>query len=263
MRSNEPETKCKQIARGFGTVGITVSVFILLLLFGGGFLIYYQKIKSPSQMGKEATPPVPVSEATPPKTPPSSSEIDTSNWKTYRNEKYGFEVKYPNNWYLGEIMPEKVFTPGVGLYMTDYAAVFGRNRKLLPSNLVALQGSGVTIRVQIYQGSLKDLNEFEKKSGDERNKEPFTVSGRQGFKIEYRSSLPYRRGVSLARLPPYGGFNAVSGPYHVVEWRFEDGEKVFRFILYDVDNTKENENVYWLFVESFKFIPSTNSGQVK
>ena len=26
--------------------------------------------------------------------------IDTSNWKTYRNEEYGFEVKYPNNWIL-------------------------------------------------------------------------------------------------------------------------------------------------------------------
>lgn len=26
------------------------------------------------------------------------SSIDTSNWKTYRNEKYGFEVRYPGEW---------------------------------------------------------------------------------------------------------------------------------------------------------------------
>lgn len=26
------------------------------------------------------------------------SNIDTSNWKTYRNEEYGFQVKYPEGW---------------------------------------------------------------------------------------------------------------------------------------------------------------------
>ena len=30
----------------------------------------------------------------------STAEIDTSNWKTYRNEEYGFEFKYPGDWNL-------------------------------------------------------------------------------------------------------------------------------------------------------------------
>lgn len=31
-----------------------------------------------------------------------TSDIDTSNWKTYRNDEYGFEFKYPEEWEVKE-----------------------------------------------------------------------------------------------------------------------------------------------------------------
>ena len=32
--------------------------------------------------------------------PVFQEEIDTSEWKAYRNEEFGFEFKYPENWYV-------------------------------------------------------------------------------------------------------------------------------------------------------------------
>ena len=40
----------------------------------------------------------------------TTEEIDTSNWKTYRNEEYGFEFKYPGEWYL-DVCEEKMYEP--------------------------------------------------------------------------------------------------------------------------------------------------------
>lgn len=34
--------------------------------------------------------------------------IDTSNWKTYRNEEAGFEMKIPKNWYVNDLSKSKI-----------------------------------------------------------------------------------------------------------------------------------------------------------
>ncbi|MFH0854337.1 MAG: PsbP-related protein [bacterium] len=46
----------------------------------------------------------------------STDEIDTSDWKTYRNEEYGFELKYPKEWYIDNTrssLDEIVFDIGI------------------------------------------------------------------------------------------------------------------------------------------------------
>ncbi len=35
-------------------------------------------------------------------TEPLSAQTDTSNWKTYTNDKYGFEIKVPSDWQVTE-----------------------------------------------------------------------------------------------------------------------------------------------------------------
>ena len=50
--------------------------------------------------GAGAETPSPVESAT--------LEVDTPDWKTYRNEVYGFEIEYPEDWLLYEVPQEDV-----------------------------------------------------------------------------------------------------------------------------------------------------------
>lgn len=68
-----------------------VGIFIIVLCFllAGGILAgQYWMLRQ-----ENLTPLAPVSTPTP---------DETANWKTYRNEEYGFEVRYPQEWFVKE-----------------------------------------------------------------------------------------------------------------------------------------------------------------
>ena len=67
---------------------ITIIFVIILALIGGG-VFWYLKEKD-----KPANPPVTENENQPSENP-KSEIINTDDWQTYRNEEYGFEVRYP------------------------------------------------------------------------------------------------------------------------------------------------------------------------
>jgi hypothetical protein len=61
----------------------------------------------------------PITEVTPqPETPATTGPIDTSNWKVYRSEEYGFELKYPSEYLsLDEETPEEQYSPEIKLIL--------------------------------------------------------------------------------------------------------------------------------------------------
>lgn len=79
---------------------ILISLLVPLLV--GGLFVWYKKQSGMSPL-VEPTVVESVSITT-------EEPIDISDWKTYRNEKYGYSMKYPSNWYVDTRFSEKDFS---------------------------------------------------------------------------------------------------------------------------------------------------------
>ncbi len=88
---------------------ILIVIGLMVLIFGGVILALSLKPK-PQPEQPAITQPLLKTKEEPTITP--IPEIDTSDWKTYRNEEYGFEVRYPNDWDAAEFQSRR----GVEIY---------------------------------------------------------------------------------------------------------------------------------------------------
>lgn len=60
-------------------------VLVIITVALGGYFVFSKKSAAPAETSIQQVP----------------QEVDASDWKTYRNEEFGFEAKYPNTWSVG------------------------------------------------------------------------------------------------------------------------------------------------------------------
>lgn len=83
---------------------VIILIIIGVLLAGGG--VYFTKHRLFAK--KESPPVTPTTTSTTTATSIATSTADISTWKTYRNERYGFEFKYPSDWELVVAQPSEL-----------------------------------------------------------------------------------------------------------------------------------------------------------
>ena len=120
--------------RGFSVV---VLIIILAVLAGSGYFVW----KNQTSDNSFTTAPAPT------------AGVDTSTWKTYRNDKYGFEFRYPPDY----ILKVKVLASEIPPGFSDVQS--SRDVRIFSDESTKILTFGVDIKEYI-SGDLVDDNDF-------------------------------------------------------------------------------------------------------
>jgi len=146
---------------------ITIKTLLAVIIFtgvgtiivGGGLLIAdYRKVSEPTKLSQEQPTEIIKEEI----------KDETADWQVYRNEEYGFEVKYPEKWnYNGGPLPYTFYFGESGPY--DYQV-------------------GITV---------EENSSIEKFKDSYQNCEKTFVDNKEGLKCEGRNWIETERGVEV------------------------------------------------------------------
>lgn len=142
MQKHFGKAQCGQ--RGISTlVGIIIIVIVAVILFGGVFAYqYFTKSQNPisnaqpNPNSQDASVPAGNTETN---SSPAQNQQATEGWKTYRNDEYGFEFRYPSNFNIDEKNEN-------GITLSDYER--GKENFDESQRYISIKATGIPLNSQ-------------------------------------------------------------------------------------------------------------------
>lgn len=163
----------KSFQSGFSAIIVAVIAGLIV----AGIVAGYQYVWLPKQqeLNPQKLPSAEEKATLTPETPTPTPKDETADWKTYKNEEYAYEIKYPKDWFIYTQSPLDVFIQPTkeepGSIPGPHADAFELKVKPVASNLTLLQA---------IQWRLDEI----KKAGIDFTQENAKIGGNNGLKIK-------------------------------------------------------------------------------
>lgn len=162
------------------------TILAIVILVALGLVVYFIMPKNSLPVIVQPTPSptiTPTLTVTPTVTPTAiitsipTPNIDISDWKTYKNDKYEFEFNYPKEWIIKQEMVIDLSKLGndniIKASGTEFWLIFGNNNSTLEF-----------FSLQVMNKSIKDAINFDATSFGKKTGEPVVIGGLVGEKLK-------------------------------------------------------------------------------
>ena len=149
--------------KGFSNT-VLIGIIVAIVAVGG----YFVFSKKSEPIAQQTTPPPAITQTLTPQQPSPTPINETASWKTYKNDTYSFEVKYPPDYYPYEFKGVIYFPKvndetnwGVTIFVnTPQTNEFCDSEKYVADQKVSMAGDSIISSKVFLSGISKEVSQL-------------------------------------------------------------------------------------------------------